>query len=523
VEMPTAPAETVAPPRQPADAAALAGPLGERWPVALFCVLLVVLSGYRLLLTQSGQLFWPDEFRYVHALHVLEEIRQGNLVGSVAWLFTVPSAPDANMGARPAYVALSTIPAAVQGLANLIAGVGPEDPSFYRIAATANVFVTLGIAVVFFRLALLLVHHRGLALLSALVYGLLANSNLYVRHLFPYDLALLFLLGALLLVVGEQRDAAGLHRRAIGAGLLAGFGFTTYPGYDPFVVILATAVLCNPVGSWRHLIVMGASMACVGLAWEGVARLGGLSLIALTLRFFGTMTVEQGSFEETLVFLPRYLWDVEGLAGAALLALVAAFGVMAALGRYGRIELGIIGGATAIYLVFGAAGVFLHRTVYYGRLVHMYLPFVVLAAVLALSKMRHPNVRLATASAVALASVLAFVPVAATELAATFPRDVVREIAAAEGAGGAPCTVMSTAPNRLDQVTGGCETILENAGHLYPIPPQLAMAPPPGFALERSWNHPLQFRPYWYEGYSIEERATLGAHPLEIKLYRRVP
>jgi hypothetical protein len=82
---------------------------------------------------------------------------------------------------------------------------------------------------------------------------------------------------------------------------------------------------------------------------------------------------------------------------------------------------------------------------------------------------------------------------------------------------------MSTAPNRLDQVTGGCETILENARHLHPIPSQLTMAPPPGFALERSWNHPLQFRPYWYEGYSIKERATLGAHPLEVKLYRRVP
>jgi len=510
-------------PWQRADSPAEAGPVGRRWAVALLCVLLIFLSGYRLLLTQSGQLFWPDEFRYVHALHVLDEIRQGNLGASVAWLFTVPSVPEANMGARPSYVALSIIPATVQGLANLVAGIGPQDPGFYRIPAIANVFISLAIGIVMFKLALLFVHDRGFALLSALVYGLLANTNLYVRHLFPYDLALLLLLGALLLVVGEQHDAAGLHRRALGAGLLAGLGFTTYPGYDPFVVILAAAVVCNPVGSFRHLAMMGASMMCVGLVWEGIARLGGLSLVALTFRFFGTMTVEQGSFEETLIFLPRYLWDVEGPAGAALLALLVVFAAMAARGRYGRFELGIFGAATAIYLVFGAAGVFFHRTVYYGRLVHMYLPFVVIASVLALSKMRHARLRLATAWVVALASIVAFAPVAAAELTATFPREILQGIAATQGAGHPPCTVMSTALDRLAPARSECDAILENAGHLYPIPPQLSMATPPGFTLVRSWKHPLQFRPYWYEGYSIEERATLSADPLEIKLYRRVP
>jgi hypothetical protein len=521
--MPTTATETVVWPRQRADAAAFAGPVGGRWPVALFCVLLVFLSGYRLLLTQSGQLFWPDEFRYVHALHVLDEIRQGHLGTGVAWLFTVPSVPDANHGAGPAYVALSTVPAVIQGLASLSAGIGPEDPAFYRIPAVANVFVSMAIAIVFFKFVLLFVHDRRLALLSALVYGLLANTNLYVRHLFPYDLALLLLLCGLFLVVSEQGDPARLLRRVVGAGLLAGFGFTTYPGYDPFVVILATAVLCNPAGSWRHLVVMFVSMMSVGLAWEGVARLGGVSLIALTLRHFGTLAGEQGSFEETLIFLPQYLSDVEGLTGAALLALLAVFAVMAIWRRFGRIELGIVGGAMAIYLVFGAAGVFFHRTVYYGRLVHMYLPFVVLAAVLALSKVRRANLRLATAMPLALASVVAFVPVATAELAATFPRDIVRDIAATEGAGPPPCTVMATTPNDLNRVTSECDTILENAGHLYPIPPQTAMPSPPGFTLVRSWKHPLQFRPYWYEGYSIEERATLGAHPLKIKLYRRVP
>ena len=474
------------------------------------------------MLTRAGQLFWPDEFRYVHGLHVLDEVRHGHISASLVWLFAVPSLPDANVGARPAYVAFATIPAAVQGAANLITGIGPQNSSFYRIPAIANVFVVLAIAVILFRLTLLFVPDHGGALLGAFMYGLLTNTNLYVRHLFPYDLALLLLLSALLLLVNERSHSARFHACAVGAGLLAGLGFTTYPGYDPFVVILGAAVLCNPVGSWRHLVTMGASMMAVGLAWEGVARLGGLSLIGLTLRFFGTMTVEQGNFEESLIFLPHYLWDVEGLAGAVLLVLLAVFAVQAALGWYGRLELGIIGSAAAIYLTFGAAGVFLHRTVYYGRLVHMYVPFVVLAAVLAFSRIRNLNVRLATASVAALASIMAFVPVAAAELTATFPQDVVR-LAAAEGAASPSCTVMARAPNDLRRITRECDTVLENAGHLYPIPPNLAIAPPPGFTLVRSWKHPLQFRAYWYEGYSIDERATLSATPLEMKLYRRVP
>lgn len=467
---------------------------------------------YRLLLARSGQLYWPDEFRYLHSLHLLDDLRKGHFVTGMDWMFGFAN------GGRPGFVLLSTVPAALQGIANLVWGVEPSSPIFYRIPSTFNVLVSLGVAAAFYRLLVIATSDRSYALIGTLVYGLLVNTNLYVRHLFPFDLALLLLLCSLVLVVSERQSAERLRTRAIAAGVLSGLAFTTYPGYDPFVVLLAAALFMNPVGAWRHLVTLGGSILLVVLVWELIARAAGMSFIVTSFRFSSTVT--QGSFEEGYRFLPVYLLDVEGLAGGVLLVLAASFAVTALARRDRSVEAGVVGAAVAAYFAYATAGVVFRKMVYYGRLLHMYMPFLVLAAILAVQAIRNQRVRRLIATALVLASVVAFVPTAPQTLTAHFPNDVDREVTAAS-AGATVCRVKPEGDDRFGTIPPECDLVLENARHLFPLPRGSETSPPAGFTLVKSWPHPLQFRGYWYEGATIAERAGLRTYPPEIRLYRR--
>lgn len=479
--------------------------------VSLF-LLFGFFAAYRLLLARSGQLYWPDEFRYLHSLHFLDEFRRGQIVAGMEWMF------GDSTGGRPGFVLLSTVPAAVQGIANVVWKLDPSAPAFYRIPSAFNVLVSLGITAAFYRLLLIATADRSYALLGTLVYGLLVNTNLYVRHLFPFDLALLLLLWALVLIASERQSAARLLRRAMAAGALSGFAYTTYPGYDPFVVLLAAAVFMNPVGSWRHLFALGGSTLLVILAWELVARAAGMSFIAASFRFSSTVT--QGSFEEGYRFLPVYLVNVEGLVGGLLFVLAVAFAVAALVRRDRSVEAVVTGAALAAYLAYATAGVVFHKMVYYGRLVHMYMPVVVLAAILALQSIKEWRVRRLLATALVLASVAAFVPTSVEMLSAHFPNDVDREVTASS-AGATVCRAMPEGDDRFGTIPPACDLVLENARHLFPLLLGGETSPPAGFTFVKSWPHPLQFRGYWYEGATIAERAGLQMYPPEIRLYRR--
>ena len=202
----------------------------------LLVLLIAIIAGYRLLLARSGQLYWADEFRYLHALHFLDDLRHGHTRTAAGWLF------GEYTGARPGYILLSTVPAALQGLAYVAAGIAPESQNFYLIPVIFNVAISLAAALVFFRLLVMVTADQWLALAGTVVYSLLTNTNIYARHLFPFDLALLLLLGSLVLVT-NQSTAPRLFWRVVAAGLLSGLAYTTYPGYDPFAVVLVAAIL----------------------------------------------------------------------------------------------------------------------------------------------------------------------------------------------------------------------------------------------------------------------------------------
>lgn len=543
--------------------------LREHRDKVLMVLLLVFLGGYRVLLIQTGQLYWPDEYRYLHALHLLDELRQGDPTRGLFWIFG-SEATEAGVGSRPMYIFLSTIPAFIQALAHLFMRLDPIDPAFYRIPAVLNVAVSLGVAVLFYRIVLLVSGDRALALLGVFVHGLLANTNLYVRHLLAYDLSLLLLLASLVMLL-DHRIQPNSRSRVIVAGLLAGIGITTYPGYYHFPLILVVALMVMPHGSWRLASVFLASILSVFVGLEGVARLGGFSFIGSAYRF--SKIVPSGLdelFGEGYRSLPFYLLKVEGFAGVLLLALFAWFLVLAVRGGCGRTEIAVIGAAAAAYLIHATSVVVFHFGALHGRLLHMYFPFVVLASVLAVKIVPGSKLRMGLAGILMAASVISFVPTAAHALAIHYPRDVARSLIDSLEPGTKTCNKVddtggivkasidcnftaatalvvrysrdivrepadSVAPEtkvcnrwkddegRIEELASDCDVVLDNFRNLYP--PSLEMtdaAPPPGFVLSAAYDHPLQFAPYWFEGFRPDERVRLATHPPRMRVYTRI-
>jgi hypothetical protein len=102
-------------------------------------------------------------------------------------------------------------------------------------------------------------------LAGAFVYALLVNSNLYVRHLVPYDWALCAGLLALWLAV-TRPTVRGL---GLWTGLLTAATLTIYTGYYSFCAVIGVAIVWERWSSAlrpdavRAAIVFGASGALV--------------------------------------------------------------------------------------------------------------------------------------------------------------------------------------------------------------------------------------------------------------------
>ncbi len=376
-------------------------------PYGIFFLLLLI-GIYRFSLTDRGALSNPDEVRYWDAADAWEKlVGERDLRG---FFISFSSATHGRVEGtnKPGDTMLRLVPSLFQGIlwkvtggkhlrdpnSDMInTGIHFRNPESLRIVTSFNVFVSLGLLWVFYAISLnLFKGYYGAAWIATTVYGLLANSNIYIRHILPYDSALLVFLLAIYCILRKSKEADSLLlKTCIVAGLLAGFGFTIYPGY--YALVAVTAIMIwegkEPFFSrsriLRYLIFSTSFFGVLGF-FEVLARLGKTSY----LFYLGhhAERIIQGSFEEGFSFLPKYLLQVEKgigglLLGGSILYLFKEF--------RGLLKKEITQDSTVPYqpqlriLFFtGAACFFFHATlsisekmVFYGRLLHMYFPFLV--------------------------------------------------------------------------------------------------------------------------------------------------
>jgi len=473
-----------------------------RWLI----IFLLGLCCLRMFLITSGHLYWPDELRYINAFYALDGLQNGNFKKLSYFIF--------NAHGRPGYVLLSMIPATFQLIVSNAGWLTYPNPQFFDIPSAFNVLVTLGISFTFFAIAWRLFKNYGYALLATVVYSLLCNTNLYLRHMLPYDLSLLLFLLAMFGLLKDHEDRGLGIFTAFWTGMLSSLGFATCPSYYFFVILLALIVFIRSQKKLLSATLHIFSFLSIFGILEAFSRMGHRSYFENSRKLSGLVT--QGSFEEGFVFLPKYLVSVEGMIGSLLLLLFVTFLIF--LPKKTK-SLKIIFGIVVFGYCFHAAmGVFFHKMVFYGRIMHMYFPFVVLGAVSAVQSWPNIKWKQGVTALTLLISLFSFSVFFLTYIQLSYPIDfrykhlkgIPKDIIFKTS------EIRPVTPFSLEKR----EVIAVNAEHLYPIPEEfIPIQMPSRLKLVSMQRHPLGFSAYPFEGYSVEERKRLHERQYQMKIY----
>lgn len=341
-------------------------------PLLIFLILLGI---YRASLLGSGAFAWPDEHLYNDSLRTIAALLDGNFQKACTAL--------TGFGARPAEATLRLIPAAIQIWLERSTGIPLYNPQSLMIPAAFNVISSLLLSYFFYRVSFrLFADERWPALIAAIVFSLLVSSNVFVRHIIPYDTALAFCLLSLLLALRRApkiEERIDLRRQAlviviVGAGILiypvtflisrtaakfgavlallgiiaglaiayradrietrhwmligiiAGIGLAIYPAYYPFPVAVGAIIALR--AETPPFVGLSLSRLRAGLHY-GLGMLAVMFFYEVIARIGDVSylasavrlsgTITQGSFEEGYIFIPRFFIEVEGAIGIVVL------------------------------------------------------------------------------------------------------------------------------------------------------------------------------------------------------------
>jgi hypothetical protein len=501
--------------------------------LALAAGMLVTLV--RLSLVGTGTMAFIDERRYITAMLGLRSLSEGH---GLDFLQAINS-----MGARPADGLWRAIPGLGQALLLAVFHLNPNSPASLQVPQVFNVLI-MGL-----NLGLLYRIYRqfftaSFALLGVALYASLTNTNLYVRHLLPYDHSLFFFLVSLWLLLVSPAPSP---RRYWWVGVLSGFSYALYPGYFMGTLLLLGLCMARavapgmPAGAhWAYSRFVPVAVQLAGLvavlgAFELLARLSGTSYLASS-RYIAT-TVTQGSFAEGFSFIGTYFWQVEGWMGVGLLLLFA-IGLVLCTWQVRCFQIAASVQTPTILLVIsflawlGYAFLvqFGHKLVFYGRILHFFVPFVVLGAVVALRGLAHrwPSGQKAVLGIGAGLALWHFGAFVLSYRAVLYPCDVAyshgildsRQIVRAKTTS---CSTNLIAyrtfgPLIRDQCTAAYPQYeVVNFAYLYPLGCYQPIVKD-GRKLIASVPYFMKYPAYQFEGHGPTERALLRKYPCDFQI-----
>lgn len=526
-----------------------------RDPRLCLIVFLTLLSVYRFSLVTRGHFAWSDERCYTPAGKLVDALLSGDARGAISHLYTAgPGVPPG----RPGFVLVAVVGELCQRAAHALGGAGPESIHYYDSASALNVVVTLGVSVLVYALGCHWSGSRWYGLLACVVYSLLCNANVWIRHLVPYQVSMLFGLWALWSLSKMGGHVPCRVGRVMLAGVSTSMAYACYPGHYAFVLMNGLVALLVLRPKLRSVLVFGGSALSVMVTLELGSRFVGGSYLG-DLRTLSS-SIGMGDLNEGYVFAWRYLRDVEGIAGIVLGILFAGFVVLvlwrreARLPRAARVALA---GAVACYLLHASMGVLFGKMVFYGRVLMVFLPMLVVGAVLGLMHVRWMALRRAGVGLLGAASAYSFACFAVDYSRVTYPgefldgamRDLGRDVHYPPNvlwdrvARDHPMSLESVDPDLVvvsDPRTEGSTQFVRLSDHdtVHETRPRFVgvnvkfmwyvrerydqFIPPLGYELAAASLHPEVFRGAWYEGRKPWERRRLRERGYTMRLYRRL-
>jgi len=500
--------------------------------LALAVGLLVTLV--RLRLVGTGTMAFIDERRYITAMLGLRSLGEGH---GLDFLQAINS-----MGARPGDGLWRAIPGLGQVLLLAVFHLNPNSPASLQVPQVFNVLImglNLGLLYRIFRQFF----PAGFTLLGVALYASLINTNVYLRHLLPYDHALFFFLFGLWLLLSRPAQS---HRNWW-VGVISGFSYAVYPGYfmGPAMLLAQSAVraLAPNVQREGHprierlvpVVAQLAGLVAVLGAFELLAQLSGTSYLASS-RYIAT-TVTQGSFAEGFSFIGAYFWQIEGWVGGGLLGLWAVGVALCICGVVRRPSSGVelpltslLIGSFLAWLGYASLVQFGHKLVFYGRILHFFVPFIVLGAVVALRALvqRWPAAQKAVLGISAGLALWHFGAFVFTYRAVLYPCDVAyshgildsRQIVRAQTTG---CSTNLIAYRTFGPLIRAQRTAaypqyeVVNFVYLYPLGCYQPVVKE-GRKLIATVPYFMKYPAYQFEGHGPAERALLRRYPYNFQI-----
>lgn len=481
------------------------------WAIVLVIITLGVM---RLSLINKGYFYFQDELRYRYSLAFVREIGNLNFREAGRQLF------EFNLYARPGLVLINIPVVLIQVVLLVLTGLKTETPTSLLIFKVVQVMVSLGISWLVFWLSRRWLKSFLAAFTVLVVYGLLMNTNLYLRHIVPYEIVLAGYLLLLTWVVKNYQKISGEK-----LATLSGFGVaglhTVYPTYYSLGLITGWLVTFLPGKKWwRRGLIFTASFILILALVELAARIYGKSYFADMV--FTTTRVVVGSPEETFIFLWRYLAEVEGLIGKILIGLGGGFVVhlMIAHRKYSRELALIMSGVISAYLIHAVSGP-LAGKVYYGRMMHMFYPFLVIGSVAMVEQLTKKLLKQMVYLGLVIVAIYSFARWYVAFLPLEYPRDILFSYCGLECANQVMYLTENYPPEVSENYTPKQPQFLAwNFTNLYPVSEKLYQhSLPKGAKLLIEAPHPLNFIAYQWEWNSIEERSLLTRHQFIMRLY----
>src|SRR5438132_7471961 len=150
-------------------------------PRRLFAVLLILTAIYRFSLLGRGALAFVDETFYFTSVKALQSLSAGDVRGAIS---------DISMSRGRNGAAIIQMPVAALQAIPAHFGVPASNLRSLLIPTACNVIVSLLSLYFVFRLGVILSGNDVAALAAATLCAFLINTNIYLRHLLPYDWAL---------------------------------------------------------------------------------------------------------------------------------------------------------------------------------------------------------------------------------------------------------------------------------------------------------------------------------------------
>jgi hypothetical protein len=337
----------------------------------------------------------------------------------------------------------------------------------------------------------------------------------FSRHLVPYDTAMTFGLLAVLIALTEKPSL----KTSLLCGASAFLCFVTYNGYWPLAGLgmMIHVFRNNPRASevLRRGALTTLGFIIPATLLVGLAAWAGTDLLKEYRTF--AATVSQGSFEEGWSLPFEYFWHAEHFTFITL-SVLSIFAVTSGVKRKGNSPILWLGALAFLYICLVIPSVFLHSFVVYGRLARQMIPFLILLAAGGLSRLKQ---NFSFGETLTKGVLVAVVIQAAwnyqTSTALTYPREFAQEI-------------QVTTPEfhfSEKRLTFGAPTLCQNNGYIAEYVKHFEIPPEPNPAIKGEMvlaaDHPDNFIPYQYEGYSPVERNDLREMKVEMRFYRVDP